>query len=75
MKCSLYVPKSPHSSTVCVTYLHSMNGSRLECVSYVDNIIKRGLYMCSFDFSGCGCSEGTSISFGANERFDIQHVL
>jgi alpha-beta hydrolase superfamily lysophospholipase len=42
---------------------------------YVEEILKMGLSFCSFDFSGCGNSEGSSISFGANEKFDIGAVV
>lgn len=31
--------------------------------------------MCSFDFSGCGNSEGSTISFGANQKYDIEAVI
>ena len=34
-----------------------------------------GLNFCSFDFSGCGNSEGKGISFGANEQHDISAVM
>ena len=34
-----------------------------------------GLNFCSFDFSGCGNSEGLGISFGANEQHDITAVI
>jgi hypothetical protein len=35
-------------------------------LSYVENILQKGFFMCSFDFCGCGNSEGNTISFGAN---------
>jgi pimeloyl-ACP methyl ester carboxylesterase len=31
--------------------------------------------MCTFDFSGCGNSDGNTISFGANEKYDIEAVI
>lgn len=34
-----------------------------------------GLSFCNFDFSGCGVSEGETISFGANEKYDVQAVI
>lgn len=34
-----------------------------------------GLSFCNFDFTGCGNSEGSVISFGANEKHDILAVL
>ncbi len=38
-------------------------------------ILQMGLSFCNFDFTGCGNSEGTAISFGANEKQDILAVL
>ena len=34
-----------------------------------------GLFFCHFDFSGCGNSEGSRISFGANEKYDVLAVF
>ena len=34
-----------------------------------------GLTFCNFDFSGCGNSEGNSISFGANQKYDVSAVI
>jgi hypothetical protein len=42
---------------------------------YVEEIVKMGLSFCSFDFCGCGNSEGNSISFGANEKNDILVIV
>lgn len=59
-----------------------MNGSRLEStfcfdlgLAYVEEVIKMGLSFCSFDFAGCGNSQGNSISFGANEKNDVYVVV
>jgi alpha/beta superfamily hydrolase len=34
-----------------------------------------GYTFCNFDFTGCGNSEGKSISFGANEKHDVYAVI
>lgn len=34
-----------------------------------------GISFCNFDFTGCGNSEGDSISFGANEKNDVLVVI
>lgn len=49
----------------------------LYCVglAYVEKIMKLGIYVCSFDFRGCGLSEDSPISFGANEKYDIETVV
>lgn len=51
-------------------YLFSNSG-----LSYIDKILEMGLFFCSFDFAGCGNSEGDKISFGANEKYDIDTVI
>ena len=35
-------------------------------LSYIDKFLEMGLFFCSFDFAGCGNSDGDKISFGAN---------
>ena len=34
-----------------------------------------GINFCSFDFSGCGNSEGHGISFGAREKEDVWVIV
>ena len=41
----------------------------------MEDILKLGVTFCSFDFSGCGNSEGEVISFGANEKYDVNAVV
>lgn len=42
---------------------------------YAEYVLKMGLSFCNFDFAGCGNSEGSSISFGANEKHDVLAVV
>lgn len=44
-------------------------------LSYIDHILAIGIFVCTFDFRGCGISESSSISFGANEKYDIHAVI
>jgi len=48
----------------CVIYLHTHHGSRLEGTPLVDAILKAGLNVCLFDFSGYGNSEGEIVTLG-----------
>ena len=41
----------------------------------MEEILKLGVSFCSFDFSGCGNSGGNHISFGSNEKYDIENIL
>jgi pimeloyl-ACP methyl ester carboxylesterase len=34
-----------------------------------------GVGYCTFDFSGCGNSQGDKISFGSNEKYDVEDVI
>jgi len=42
---------------------------------YLSQLILEGFSVCSFDFSGCGLSEGEYISLGFKEQNDIEVVL
>lgn len=44
-------------------------------LNYTDILLEKGLYVASFDFSGCGNSDGNCISFGSNEKYDVQAVI
>ena len=44
-------------------------------LSYVHKVLSLGLNMCSFDFSATGISEGTYVSLGHHEQFDVLAVV
>jgi len=56
-------------------YLHCNTGSRLEGRVYLDEIIKKKMALCVFDFSGSGMSEGEYISLGYHELNDVESVI
>jgi hypothetical protein len=35
-------------------------------MAYAEDVLKMGYDFCNFDFTGCGNSEGNTVSFGAN---------
>ena len=75
LKCSYYQiidskTKQPNSQ-ICVIYLHGNSGSRLEGLSVMPYVIEKGMNFCSFDFAGCGLSEGEYISLGIHEKDDV----
>ena len=63
-------PKLP-----CVIYLHGNSSSRCEVVPEIKYLLKKGITVFAFDFSGCGKSEGEYISLGWHEQDDVSCVV
>ena len=59
----------------CVIYLHGNSSGRPETLQIVDLMIPLGVSVFTFDFSGCGMSEGEYISLGWHERDDLELVI
>jgi fermentation-respiration switch protein FrsA (DUF1100 family) len=59
----------------CLIYLHTHNGSKLEAVPLVESILGLGLNVCIFDFAGYGNSEGSTVSLGCKEIWDIECIV
>ncbi|CAD8067241.1 unnamed protein product [Paramecium primaurelia] len=73
IKVSQYVGQI--KSDVCIIYLHTANGSRMEVSKYVSMIIKNGFGLISFDFTGSGMSDGDIVTYGHREVGDLQTVI
>jgi pimeloyl-ACP methyl ester carboxylesterase len=58
-----------------VIYLHGNSSSRLEGLKSAPELLKKGINVGMFDFSGCGQSEGDYISLGWFERDDVRIVI
>ncbi|EGR33798.1 hypothetical protein IMG5_037460 [Ichthyophthirius multifiliis] len=59
-----------------IIYLHGNGGSRLDSlglIPYCMNNLKMDL--CTFDFTGCGKSEGHYVTLGLKEQEDLQSVI
>lgn len=67
--------KSHNSTNVCIVYLHTANGSRMEVAKYVNLILKNGFSFISFDFSGSGISDGNIVTYGFKEIDDLNVIL
>ena len=63
-------PKLP-----CVIYLHGNSSSRCEVVPEIKYLLKIGITVFAFDFSGCGRSEGEYISLGWHEQDDVACIV
>ena len=74
MECSLWESKSAPSG-FCVVYLHGNSSSRFESIQLFKFLSKFEISLCSFDFSGCGLSEGEFISLGWHEKDDVDLVV
>jgi fermentation-respiration switch protein FrsA (DUF1100 family) len=59
----------------CVVYCHGNAGNKLEGLVAADVLISAGMDLLTFDFSGCGNSEGQWVTLGWKERDDLNSVL
>ena len=59
----------------CVLYAHTHSGSRLEALGVLVPSISNGLNMLAIDMTGSGLSDGQYVSFGINERDDIDAAV
>ncbi|CAD8087348.1 unnamed protein product [Paramecium sonneborni] len=73
IKVSQYIGQQ--KSDVCIIYLHTANGSRMEITKYISMIIKNGFSLISFDFTGSGMSDGEFVTYGYREVGDLQTVI
>lgn len=59
----------------CVIYMHGNASSRLEAFNAAYTLLPENVTVFTFDFSGCGLSEGDYISLGWHEKDDLQVVI
>ena len=59
----------------CVIYLHGNSSSRCEAFAEVRFLLPKNLTLFSFDFCGCGKSEGDYISLGYYEQEDVDCAI
>jgi len=76
LQCSHFEPITGGKDKVpCVIYLHGNSSGRPEALPIVDLLLPMGLSVLTFDFAGCGMSEGDYISLGWHERDDLELVI
>ena len=76
--CSFWEPFDEEREKInlpCVIYLHGNSSSRCEAYAEVKYLLPRNICLFSFDFCGCGRSEGEYISLGHYEKEDVQCVI
>ena len=59
----------------CVIYLHGNSSSRCEVYPEVKFLLERNITVFSFDFCGCGKSEGDYITLGYYEKRDVHCIV
>ena len=75
LQCSFWEPKVTNYKPPCVIYLHGNCSSRVEALSVIECILPLGMSVFSFDFAGCGLSDGDFISLGWHERDDLETII
>jgi pimeloyl-ACP methyl ester carboxylesterase len=58
----------------CIIYLHTHSGNRLESLHLLKYFLP-DYQFCTFDFSGCGLSEGDFVTLGLKEAEDLFCVI
>ena len=75
--CSFWTPELTRSSVVlpCLIYLHGNGGSRVDATPYVHDVLRAGMSLFAFDFTGSGLSSGEYVSLGYFETEDLATVM
>ena len=67
--------QEPGTRRPCVIYMHGNAGNKHEGLSMAANILPLGIDLFTFDFSGCGNSDGQWVTLGWKECDDLKAVL
>lgn len=59
----------------CVIYMHGNAGNKTEAYDLIDLLGPSGISLFTFDFSGCGNSEGEWVTLGWKEKQDLETVI
>ncbi len=55
--------------------MHGNAGCRIEASPLLSYLIPRNIALVSFDFSGCGLSQGNKVTLGLKETEDLDAVI
>ena len=78
LACSFWEPfdeEREYPKLPCIIYLHGNSSSRCEIIPEIKYFLTRNITVFSFDFAGCGRSEGEYISLGWYEQDDVECVV
>ena len=76
--CSFWEPFDEERETPllpCIIYLHGNSSSRCEVYQEISYLLNKNITVFSFDFCGCGQSDGDYISLGYHEKKDVHCVI
>ncbi len=74
LECSLFAPVNS-KAYACVVYLHGNSGNKLSGEFLLEPVLTNKMALLTFDFHGCGNSEGKYISLGWYESQDLNLIL
>ena len=75
MECILASTRTDDTPRPCVVYMHGNAGNCMEGLSHAPSVLTLGADLLTFDFSGCGNSEGEWVTLGWKEKDDLHSVL
>ena len=78
LKCSFIEPSPesrPSKKMPVLLYLHGNSSSRIEGINIAPILLKKNINLFTFDFAGCGQSEGEYISLGYHESHDVKIII
>lgn len=78
LSCMFFEPvaeERPSEKMPMVIYMHGNAGCKNEALAYAEMLLTSGINICSFDFSGCGISEGEWVTLGWKEHKDLHAVI
>lgn len=75
LQCSMWHRASLPEAVPCVVYTHGNASCRAEALQVLTNVLATGASLFSFDFAGCGLSQGDYISLGWFEKDDLQAAI
>lgn len=76
LKCSLFHHNIHQNERhPLMVYCHGNSGNRTYSYEIVYRMLKNRISVLTFDFAGCGNSEGNYVFLGLFEQFDIEDVL
>ncbi|CAG9311290.1 unnamed protein product [Blepharisma stoltei] len=75
LKCSWFLPKFSKNTLPCIVYCHGNCGSRLDSLEIAYRLLESDISLFTFDFAGSGLSEGSYVSLGYYESWDLKSVM